>query len=103
MDDSDAARLADVAALEPLPEEKHARLAQLRTIADGGTIPMAECPECGVELDSVDAAAHADYHWPPNTRPENMSKEAFRRRATVLRFASKQRLPDPPAADQDGQ
>ena len=39
-----------------------------------------ECPECGVDMTGRDPIGHANDHWDPRVRDEELGAEAARRR-----------------------
>lgn len=59
---------------------------------------MDTCPECGISLEGIDIAAHAEQHWPEYARGAQhyrVNKEAQRRYAALVKAASRQKLPKP--------
>lgn len=76
----------EVAALDPLPDDRSERLAHLREIALTNAVGYPLCPECGESLEGRDAALHARNHWGADPNANSLSPEAKRRYAYVTRL-----------------
>jgi hypothetical protein len=80
-------QLGDLLAMEGLPQNREEALDHLRTVAEGSKAKLTHCPECGVDLTTVDAAKHSVQHWPSDLAASQLSPEAQLREAALYRTA----------------
>ena len=79
--------LVDLVAVDGLPDDKAEKLTTLQLLAKSETWRPDHCPECGIELEGLDAAKHAVDHWPDVVPLSRMSPEALEREAALFRTA----------------
>ena len=79
--------LLDLVAVDGLPDNPAERLSTLHLLAKSDTWKPDFCPECGVSLDGIDPAKHAEDHWPSIVPASRLSFEALEREAALFRAA----------------